>query len=79
MRDGRLAFVDFGLVGRLNEDMRDHLSTLVIAMMRKDSDGIVRALFRLGIVSDDVDTGALRQDLDILREHITISRSRRSV
>ncbi|WP_144530091.1 AarF/UbiB family protein, partial [Peribacillus simplex] len=28
--DGKLVFLDFGLVGQLSEDMRDHLSGLII-------------------------------------------------
>jgi ubiquinone biosynthesis protein len=68
LEGGELAIVDFGMVGRLDEEMKYHLSSLLIALMRKDSDGLVRALLRLGLVSDEVDMGKLRKDLDQLRD-----------
>ncbi|GIP40467.1 ABC transporter [Paenibacillus sp. J31TS4] len=66
--DGTLAFVDFGLVGRLDEELRDQLGQLLIALMRQDSAGVARSILRLGMVSEDRDTTALRRDLDLLRE-----------
>jgi ubiquinone biosynthesis protein len=68
LNDGSIAFVDFGMVGRLDEEMKDHLITLLIALMRKDSDGILRAILRLGLVEEEMDTKELQFDLDLLRE-----------
>ncbi|EES74696.1 ABC1 family protein [Paenibacillus sp. oral taxon 786 str. D14] len=65
---GELAFIDFGMVGRLSEEMKDHLSSLVIALMRRSTEGMVRAILRMGLVGDDADTAGLRMDLDRLRE-----------
>ncbi|PZE22343.1 ABC1 kinase family protein [Paenibacillus xerothermodurans] len=65
---GQLAFVDFGMAGRLDPEMKYHLSSLLIALMRKNSDGIIRALLRLGLVSEEVDIRTLRKDLDQLRD-----------
>ena len=42
--DGKLVFLDFGLVGHLSEDMKDHLSGLIIALMRRNSEGMIRAV-----------------------------------
>lgn len=68
MADGKVAFVDFGMVGRLSEEMKYHLSSLIIALMRHNTDGIIRAILRLGLVPDEVDRSRLRRDLDLLRE-----------
>ncbi|NHN33747.1 AarF/ABC1/UbiB kinase family protein [Paenibacillus sp. S3N08] len=66
--EGRLAFVDFGMVGRLDPDMKYHLSSLIIAIMRKNTDSIIRSILRLGLVSEEVDMTTLRRDLNQLRE-----------
>lgn len=65
--DGKLVFLDFGLVGQLSEDMRDHLSGLIIALMRRNSEGMIRAISKMGLIPDDCDMDALRSDMDRLR------------
>ncbi|MDU4695089.1 MULTISPECIES: ABC1 kinase family protein [Paenibacillus] len=67
-RNGELAFIDFGMVGRLSGEMKDHLSSLVIALMRRSTEGMVRAILRMGLVGEDADTSGLRMDLERLRE-----------
>lgn len=67
-KDGSLAYLDFGMVGRLSEEMKDHLSSLIIALMRKNTDSMVRAVLRLGMMPEDGDIRELRRDLNSLRE-----------
>lgn len=66
--DGKLALIDFGMVGRLSEEMKDNLSALVIALMRKNTDSMVRAILRLGVIPEEADRLALHDDMDRLRE-----------
>ncbi|QQZ62297.1 phosphotransferase [Paenibacillus sonchi] len=66
--DGKLALIDFGMVGRLSEEMKDSLSALVIALMRKNTDSMVRAILRLGVIPEEADRMALHDDMDRLRE-----------
>lgn len=66
--EGKLVFLDFGLVGQLSEDMREHLSGLIIALMRRNSEGMIRAISKMGLVPDDCDMEALRSDMDRLRD-----------
>ncbi|MDO3410149.1 AarF/ABC1/UbiB kinase family protein [Saccharibacillus sp. CPCC 101409] len=68
MKDGSITFLDFGMVGRLSSDMRDYLSSLVIALMRQDTPAMVRSIERMGMVPEETDLTALRRDLDRLRE-----------
>ena len=56
------------MVGRLSEEMKDGLSALVIALMRKNTDSMVRAILRLGVIPEDADRMALHEDMDRLRE-----------
>lgn len=66
--NGKLALIDFGMVGRLSEEMKDGLSALIIALMRRNTDSMVRAILRLGVIPEDADRVALRDDMDRLRE-----------
>lgn len=69
MKNGALAFLDFGMVGRLNEEMKEQLSSLIIALMRKNTEGMVRSIERLGMIPDGTNMDALRRDLDRIRDH----------
>lgn len=68
MSDEMIAFIDFGMVGRLTPEMKYHFSSLVIALMRKNTDSIIKTIFRMGIVPDEVDLMDLRNDVEVLRE-----------
>ncbi|MBO1004011.1 ABC1 kinase family protein [Pseudogracilibacillus auburnensis] len=61
-------FLDFGLVGRMTPDMKKHLSALVIALIQQNTDGIIKAITKMGIVPHDVNIRKLRADVDSLRE-----------
>lgn len=64
----KILFMDFGMVGRLTPEMKNHFGTLVIALMRQSSDGIIKAITRMGLVPEDVDIRLLREDVDQLRD-----------
>ncbi len=68
LRDGRVAYLDFGMMGRLNSDTKNGLAGFVIAMLRKNTDSMVRAILRLGFVPDDIDITSLRGELERLRD-----------
>lgn len=63
-----IAFIDFGMVGRLTPEMRYHFSSLVIALMRQSADGVIKSICQMGLVPDDVDLAQLRDDIEQLRE-----------
>jgi ubiquinone biosynthesis protein len=65
--DGGLVLMDFGMVGKLSPEMKGHLASLVVALMRRDSEAILRTLYRMGIVPADVDNLKLRHDVEGLR------------
>ncbi|AOZ93148.1 ABC1 kinase family protein [Paenibacillus crassostreae] len=67
-KDGSIAFIDFGMVGRISTEMKEQLSSLIIALMRKNSEGMVRAILKLGLFPDDGEISALRADLSRLQE-----------
>lgn len=67
LKDGRLAFIDFGMVGSLSDEMKQQLASLIIGLMRKDTDSMIRAIEKLGMMPDDMDLRGLHVDLDKLR------------
>lgn len=68
LRDGRIAYLDFGMMGRLNTDTKNGLASFVIALLRKNTDSMVRAIMRLGFVPDDINISSMRGELERLRE-----------
>jgi ubiquinone biosynthesis protein len=66
--DQTLVLLDFGVVGRLSEEQKIHFGTLVLGITSRSSSQVIRALARMGILSADMDTRALRRDVDLLSE-----------
>ncbi|PKR85640.1 ABC1 kinase family protein [Heyndrickxia camelliae] len=63
-----IIFLDFGMVGRLREEMKTHIATLIIAMMRKNTEGVIKAVTRMGLIPEDIDMKQLTKDVDDLKE-----------
>jgi len=63
-----IAFMDFGMVGRITPEMRSHIASFVIALMRKNTADVVRAITSMGLVPEDVNVKQLHSDVDKLRE-----------
>lgn len=66
--DGRLVFMDFGQVGRLDDHIREQAVSMILSMVRYDVDGVMRGLLEIGVVHQRVDRAALRRDLTRLQE-----------
>jgi ubiquinone biosynthesis protein len=60
---GRVGIIDFGMVGSLDDRMREQLSRLLAGFVRSDPDRLASALLALGASSEPVDRGRLRADL----------------
>jgi ubiquinone biosynthesis protein len=63
-----IVFLDFGMVGRLSSEMKNNLASLVIALMRKKTDDVVKSIMNMGIVPENIDVSILRADVDRLYE-----------
>ncbi|WP_042457312.1 ABC1 kinase family protein [Neobacillus dielmonensis] len=64
----KIAFMDFGIVGRISPEMRDHVASFVIAMMNQNTNDVIRAITKMGLVPESVNLSQLRIDVDHLRE-----------
>jgi ubiquinone biosynthesis protein len=61
---GRIALIDFGMVGTLSDRTRDQLGRLLVALVRHDSERVARALLTLGTSTGPVDLSRLSNDLE---------------
>jgi len=62
-----IVFMDFGMLGRLSPEMKDHAASFVIALMRQNANGVMKAMIQMRLVVDDVDLAKLRLNVDELK------------
>ncbi|CAG1770260.1 hypothetical protein BAC3_00912, partial [uncultured bacterium] len=71
--DNAAAFVDFGMVGRLDEDTRDVIVSLLIAVSMKNIHGILKALETLGTFVEEDTLRDFKHDIsDFLERYYDI-------
>ncbi len=63
LEDGRVGFIDFGIVGRIRESTWNALFSLADSVPRADWEATAEALATLGATREQVDTHALARDL----------------
>ena len=61
--DGRIALVDFGIVGRLSPDTLNQFFLFSVGVMNRDPDLIVAALRRIGALPDKVNERLLKREI----------------
>lgn len=64
--DGRLGFIDFGLVGRVPREHWTLLTTLLTALGEQDAAMVSHCLCEVGMTAADISRDALTQDIDQL-------------
>ncbi len=62
-RDGAIIFLDFGMVGRLNNWMRERLSFLLLNLVRENVANIVDILMEIGDIKGNFNRRALRHEI----------------
>lgn len=68
--DGTIALIDFGMVGRIADDMKAQMVALVMAVYLKDAHGAIDALNRLRFLRRNVDLEVFARNLTSLFEQI---------
>ncbi len=61
--DHRFAPIDMGMMGQLDREMLDHLLEMIVGILLRDPDKIIRLFRKMELVDDDVDRAALHRDL----------------
>ena len=65
-----IGILDCGMVGRLDEPLREDIERALVAVVQGDSDTVIEIIMRLGSTPDDVDVEVLRMDVeDFLDEY----------
>jgi ubiquinone biosynthesis protein len=59
----RIAFLDFGLVGRIGRPMQEALITLLVAVALRDPETVARVLYRIGVPEAHTPITTLRDDI----------------
>ena len=62
--DGSIALVDFGMVGRLDTNLKESLLRIGMAVGRQDAERLTDEFFAIGMASAKVKRKALERDLD---------------
>lgn len=62
--DNVVAFIDFGIVGRVNRQMRDTLGQIILAIGRRDAEALADIVVRVATALKPVDKAALSRDLE---------------
>jgi len=64
MKDGIIGFMDFGMMGRLDEEMREKGIDLFVAVLERNPNKIINEMLNLGITSqEEIDTRSLKRDI----------------
>ncbi len=64
LKDGRVGFIDFGIVGRIGAGTWEAVSDFITAIMMGNFDGMASAMARIGITKTQVDIKALSRDIE---------------
>jgi len=59
----RVAFLDFGLVGRIGRPMQEALVTLIMGVALRDPETVARVLYRIGVPEAHTSLTTLRDDI----------------
>lgn len=60
--DGTLAFIDFGIVGRVSDELKEIISGTFMSLVKRDFDNLVDYYIELGMVPDDADVESFRRE-----------------
>ncbi len=63
LKDGRIGFIDFGIVGRIKPDTWQAVSDFISAVMVGNFEGVADAMIRIGITREAVVVADLADDL----------------
>jgi aarF domain-containing kinase len=72
LRDGRVGFIDFGIVGRIREETWKAMFALAEGLPRGDFAAVAEGLAVMGATRDGVDTARLAADLEALFQRLDL-------
>ncbi len=67
--DGRLGLIDFGMIGLIDDEVRDNLVSAIKGILDRDVDLLIDSLIELGTIASLTDRSSLRRDLRHIMGH----------
>jgi len=64
IKDKKIAYIDFGMMGTLNKPTQDKFNKLLYAMASKDIDDLTQAALNIGIRKGELDLNQFRDDIE---------------
>lgn len=64
--NGKICFIDFGIMGEISDNLREWLNVAMIALATKDKNKVVDCILAIGIKDGRVDRGDLYEDISYL-------------
>ncbi|MEW6181599.1 MAG: AarF/ABC1/UbiB kinase family protein [Bacillota bacterium] len=64
----RIAFVDFGIVGRLSPSMKELIGWLVVGLTQKNAGIVTRVVLQMQVTSEMTNPAALKRDIEMLQQ-----------
>lgn len=61
--DGRIGLIDFGLVGRMTQVMKDRMADLLLHLALRNAEGVARALYEIAVRVGKIDYPLWEQDV----------------
>ncbi|MGM8213084.1 ABC1 kinase family protein [Virgibacillus sp. W0430] len=62
--DNVISYLDFGMAGYLDDEMKRHIASLVIQIEKQNTKGIIRTFSKWGLLSEATNTHELSLDID---------------
>lgn len=73
MPDGRLGLIDFGMVGRISEQLREDVETMLVSIVNRDVPMLTMLIKRIGKCPVDLNESALSNDIaDFVGQYSTM-------
>ena len=69
LTDGRIALIDFGMVGEISPSLQEGIRQLFLAVTHRSADEIVKAFADLGFIRPRADLGTIRRATAYLLDH----------
>jgi aarF domain-containing kinase len=70
LEDGRIGFIDFGIVGRIGAGTWQAVNDFISSIMVGNFEGMASAMLRIGITKEHVDTNVLANDIRSLYQRM---------
>lgn len=58
----KVAFVDFGIVGRIDKEMQENLADIFAGLVSEDYELLTKVYLRMGILPEDIDEAAFKRE-----------------